>query len=63
MMTGQRRRNLLSYNGPVLITVALAVWLLLLVVGWAMIYKPALGTSIRASSGVTDTGWATALYI
>jgi hypothetical protein len=62
MSTGQRRRNLLSYSGPVLITTTLAVWILLLVLGWAMIYKPALGTAIRASSGPTDTGWATAVY-
>ena len=62
MTTGQRRRNLLSYSGPVLITVTLSVWFLLLVLGWAMIYQPALGTAIRASSGPTDTGWATAVY-
>lgn len=60
--TGQRRRNILSYSGPVLITVTLAVWFVLLVTGGAMIYKPALGTAIRASSGPTDTGWGTALY-
>ena len=62
MTTGPRRRDLLSYSGPVLITATLSAWFLLLVVGWAMIYKPALGTGIRASSGATDTGWATALY-
>jgi hypothetical protein len=60
--TVPRRRHLLSYSGPVLITVTLTAWFLLLVVGWAMIYQPALGTGIRASSGPTDTSWATALY-
>jgi hypothetical protein len=60
--SGQRRRDLLSYSGPVLIAAALVVWLLLLVSGWAMIYKPALGTGIRSASGATDTGWATAFY-
>ncbi|MYZ46614.1 potassium channel family protein [Propylenella binzhouense] len=62
MTAGQRRRNLLSYSGPVLITVTLFVWLVLLVAGWAMIFKPALGSGVQASSGHTDTGWATAFY-
>jgi hypothetical protein len=44
------------------ITTTLVVWLLLLVTGGAMIYKPALVTAIRASSGATDTSWSTALY-
>ena len=60
--TGQRRRNLLSYSGPVLFTVTFIVWFLLLVTGWAMIYKPALGTAITASSGPTMPDWATAFY-
>lgn len=62
MTTGQRGRDLLSYSGPVVIAATLSVWFLLLVVGWAMIFEPALGTGIRASSGATPTGWATALY-
>ncbi len=41
----------------------LTVWFVLLIIGWAMIYQPVLGTAIRASSGgVTDTSWATAIY-
>ena len=62
MTTGQRRRNFLSYSGPVVITVTLVVWFLLLVIGWAMIFKPALGRGVVASSGTTDTGWANAMY-
>ena len=62
MITGQRRRNLLSYSGPVLFTITFIVWFLLLVTGWAMIYKPALGTAITASSGPTMPDWATAIY-
>jgi hypothetical protein len=61
-LKGQRRRNVLSYSGPVVITATLVVWFVLLVGGWAMIFKPALGTGIAASSGPTDTGWATAFY-
>lgn len=62
MTSGQKRRNILSYSGPILITVTLTVWFLLLVIGWAMIFKPALGTGVVASSGTTDTGWANAMY-
>lgn len=60
---GRRRRWVLSFSGPVLIGATMMVWFALLVVGWAMIYKPALGTGIRANSGVTDTSWTTALYV
>ncbi|HEU4567282.1 MAG TPA: potassium channel family protein, partial [Marmoricola sp.] len=41
----------------------IGVWFLLLVIGWACIYQPALGSSITASKGPTDTGFATALYV
>lgn len=58
----QRRRRLLAYAGPVQITVTLLVWFTLLLVGWAAVYRPALGTSIVASSGPTDVSWATAVY-
>lgn len=61
-MVGQRRRDLLSYSGPVLIAVTLAVWFLLAATGWAMIYKPALGGAIRADPERTESAWATALY-
>lgn len=61
-LRGQRRRNVLSYGGPAVITVTIVVWFVLLVAGWAMIYKPGLGGSITAGSGMTDTSWATALY-
>lgn len=60
--SGQRRRDFLAYAGPIQIVATLAAWFLILLVGWAMIYKPALGTGITAVSGPTDTGWATALY-
>lgn len=62
MLSGQRRRNFLSYSGPMVITANIAAWFLLLVLGWAMIYKPALGVGIQASSGLTDASWSTALY-
>lgn len=58
----ERRRAFLTYSGPVQITVNLGVWILLLVTGWALIFRPALRSQIVASSGTTDTSWATAFY-
>lgn len=62
MTGGRTRRNLLSYSGPTVIAVTMIVWFLLLVSGFAMVYKPVLGTAITAAQGPTDTGWATAFY-
>lgn len=61
-MKGQRRRSFLSYSGPILFTVTFTAWFMLLVIGWAMIYVPGVGTAITASSGGTEPRWATALY-
>lgn len=61
-LEAQSSRNLLSYTGPLIIALNLAVWFAILVVGWAMIFKPVLGAAITASSGPTDTSWTTALY-
>jgi hypothetical protein len=58
----RRRRNLLAYNGPCVVVATLAAWLLLLIIGWAMIFFPGLGTAIRATSGGADTGWVAAVY-
>jgi len=58
----RRRDRLLAYSGPVLVTVTVAAWVLLLATGFAFIDWPALGSAIRASSGPTPTGFATALY-
>ncbi|SFC64908.1 Ion channel [Nocardioides terrae] len=37
-------------------------WFGLLVVGWAAVYRPALGDGIQAATGATDASWGTALY-
>ncbi len=58
----ERRGHLVSYSGPMVMAATFWAWIFVLVTGWAMIYKPALGTAITASSGITDTGWATAFY-
>lgn len=59
----ERRRRLLAYSGPVIISQTILVWLLLLILGWALVYLPALGTGIVAAQGRTDDGFATALYV
>ena len=56
------RRRFLAYSGPVQITTTILTWTTLLVVGWAMVFRPALGHGIEAAHGSTDTGFATALY-
>ena len=61
-LSTQRRRRLLAYAGPVQITVTMLVWFTLLLVAWAAVYRPALGSSIVAASGPTQAGWGTAVY-
>jgi hypothetical protein len=56
------RRRVLPYAGPVEVTATLLSWFLLLLVGWATIYLPALGDGVRAATGPTDRSWWTALY-
>jgi hypothetical protein len=59
---GAAQRSTLAYCGPAQIAVLIGVWFLALVVGWALIYQPALGSGIVSSSGHTDSSWATAVY-
>lgn len=59
---GGVQRTVLAYCGPVQIAALLAVWLVALIIGWALIYQPALGSGIVSSNGHTDTGWPTAVY-
>lgn len=58
----ERRRRFLAYSGPVQISATILTWVTLLVVGWALVFEPTLGDSVRASQGPTDTGFGTALY-
>ena len=52
----------LSFCGPVLLVVLIAMWAALLVVGFALIILPQLGEGIQKSSGTADQGFWTALY-
>lgn len=56
------RRRVLRYAGPAEVTATLLSWFVLLLVGWAAVYHPALGGPVSAAQGPTDATWGTALY-
>jgi hypothetical protein len=57
-----RRHRVLTYLGPSEVTLTLVAWFALPLVGWAAIYRPALGAGVVAAQGATDQSWGTALY-
>jgi hypothetical protein len=57
------RNYVLSVCGPSILVVMVALWVVTLVCGMAMIIHPALGKQIRAPSGPTETDFATAFYV
>lgn len=61
-ITRRHRDRILSYIGSTLLVVTVAVWVLLLIVGFALIYLPALGNEIRMEGGNTPTDFVTAIY-
>ncbi len=62
-LPGSRGRGLLlAYAGPSLLLLSITLWVLLLLVGFALIIQPALGSAIRSTSGPTPMNFATALY-
>ena len=58
----RREAFVLSLCGPVLMVVTTTAWILLLAVGFALIYWPAVGSAIQASRGLTPTDFSVALY-
>ena len=54
---------MLSYAGPVILVVLVALWFWGLALGIALITHPKLGTSVTATTGATPTDFATALYL
>jgi hypothetical protein len=58
----RHQRNVLAYCGPIQIAALIGAWMAMLILGWALIYQPAFGHGIRASSGSTDTSWPAAIY-
>ena len=56
------RANVLSFCGPVIVTLLVVVWALGLTCGTPLIIHPKLGTSVRAGNRSTPTDFVTALY-
>jgi hypothetical protein len=62
-MERHRRRVVMSFCGPVIVTVLVATWALGLTLGTALVIHPVLGTAVRATSGPTPTDFLTAMYV
>lgn len=59
---GRKRGAIMSFCGPVIVALLVAVWDLGLTLGAALVIHPALGASITAGSGDTPTDFVTALF-
>jgi hypothetical protein len=55
-------RRAMAYSGPTHVAGTLLAWFVLLLTGWAAIYRPALGDGVVAATGGTERTWGTALY-
>lgn len=62
ILSKTKQRSLLSYCGSTVLVVVAAFWITLLLIGFALIFLPALGTAIKASKGATPQNFTTALY-
>ncbi|MDP8993707.1 MAG: potassium channel family protein [Pseudomonadota bacterium] len=56
------RDKFLSFAGPAMLVLTVAVWAILLFLGSGLIAWPELGTGLRATQGATPTDFLTALY-
>jgi hypothetical protein len=59
---GRKRGAIMSFCGPVIVVLLVAVWDLGLTLGAALVIHPALGASVTAGSGDTPTDFVTALF-
>ena len=59
---GPGRDRFLSFGGPTLLVLTVAVWAVLLFTGAALIAWPELGSGIQDSNRATETDFATAFY-
>lgn len=57
-----RRDRVLAFAGPIIVLTVLAVWVLLMMLGAALVIHPHLGTAVTSSSGPTRTDFMTAFY-
>jgi len=56
------RGSFLSYAGPIIIVAIIGVWVLLLLLGFALMVWPELGSAIQATQRETPTDFFTAIY-
>lgn len=61
-LRGSLRDRVLTFAGPTLVVLVVAMWTGALLIGFALIWWPALGEEIKKTSGPTPTDFATALY-
>ncbi|WP_346293210.1 potassium channel family protein [Sphaerothrix gracilis] len=54
--------KILSYCGPTLLILIVFIWVCSLILGFALLIWPTLGSGIQASQGQTPTDFSTALY-
>jgi hypothetical protein len=60
---GRHRGRVLSLAGPLVVVLLIVFWSVGLTLGAALVIHPALGTSIRPSSGAASTDFVTALLV
>lgn len=58
----EHRDRFLSYSGPTIIVTIIAMWVVLLLIGFGLIVWSALGTAIQMEQGKTPTDFITAVY-
>ncbi|MBE9109753.1 two pore domain potassium channel family protein [Nodosilinea sp. LEGE 07298] len=58
----KQRDRILSYGGATIIVTLTGAWILMLLIGFALIVWPGLGTAIQMTPGETPTDFVTALY-
>ena len=61
-VSGRRREHVLSFGGPLLVLAVVAMWLVGLSLGAALVIDPALGSGVKATSGATSSTFITALF-
>jgi hypothetical protein len=57
------RERLLPIAGPVILIAVVVAWGLLVILGFALVIHPALGSGIVSSTGNTSTDFVTAIYV
>jgi hypothetical protein len=59
----KHRPMILSFGGPLIVVAVLGFWIVALILGSALIFRPELGTGLRAQGAHTPRGFITAIYV